>query len=80
MLTPKQRLRGGSILRGVFEDAFNYMKSGTLLRQVVNLINHDIDFNQVETRHLFGDIYETILRGSAERGHCRGSSTPPRGR
>ncbi|WP_460004291.1 N-6 DNA methylase [Microbacterium xylanilyticum] len=75
VLTPKQRLRG-SILRGVFEDAFNYMKSGTLLRQVVNLINHDIDFNQVETRHLFGDIYETILRGLQSAGTAGEFYTP----
>jgi type I restriction enzyme M protein len=28
----------------VFEDAYNYMKSGTLLPQVINKIN-EIDFN-----------------------------------
>src|SRR3954454_2637530 len=39
------RERAG-LLRGVFEDAFNYMKSGTLMRQVINKVNHDIDFNQ----------------------------------
>ena len=36
--TGKTRERG-ALLRGVFEDAFNYMKSGTLLRQVINKIN-----------------------------------------
>ena len=34
----------GELLRGVFEDAFNYMKNGTLLRQVINKLN-EIDFN-----------------------------------
>ena len=27
------------VVRGVFEDAYNYMKSGQLMRQVVNKIN-----------------------------------------
>jgi uncharacterized protein involved in exopolysaccharide biosynthesis len=34
------------LLRSVFEDAYNYMKSGTLLRQVVDKINESIDFNE----------------------------------
>ena len=34
-----------NIVRGVFEDAYQYMKYGTLLRQIVNRINDDIDFN-----------------------------------
>ena len=46
----------GQVVRAVFEDSFNYMKNGTLLRQVVNKIN-EIDFNSSEDRHLFGDIY-----------------------
>jgi type I restriction enzyme M protein len=32
------------VVRDVFEDANNYMKSGTLMRQVINKIN-GIDFN-----------------------------------
>ena len=35
------------IVRSVFEDAYNYMKSGTLMRQVINKIN-EIDFNSSE--------------------------------
>src|SRR5690242_20035972 len=30
------------MVRDVFEDSYNYMKSGTLLRQVINKINKDI--------------------------------------
>ena len=41
----KARARVPPLLRSVFEDAYNYMKSGTLLRQVINKIKHDIDFN-----------------------------------
>jgi type I restriction enzyme M protein len=35
----------GYVVRGVFEDAYNYMKSGQLLRQVINKLN-EIDFNR----------------------------------
>jgi type I restriction enzyme M protein len=33
------------VIRDVFEDAYNYMKSGQLMRQVINKINA-IDFNK----------------------------------
>ena len=38
------------LVRSVFEDAYQYMKSGTLLRQVVNKIEADIDFNDATNR------------------------------
>jgi type I restriction enzyme M protein len=64
------------LLRSVFEDAYNYMKSGTLMRQVINKINNDIDFNQSKTRHLFGDIYEQILRDLQGAGNAGEFYTP----
>ena len=47
------------VVRDVFEDAYNYMKSGQLMRQVVNKIN-GIDFNNLSRapafrRHLRAD-------------------------
>lgn len=48
------------VVRDVFEDAYNYMKSGQLTRQVVNKIN-EVDFNNLAERQHFGDIYEQIL-------------------
>jgi type I restriction enzyme M protein len=74
-MTGKTRERG-ALLRGVFEDAFNYMKNGTLLRQVINKLNADIDFNQSSTRHLFGDIYEQILRDLQGAGNAGEFYTP----
>ena len=47
------------VVRDVFEDAYNYMKSGQLMRQVVNKIN-EVDFNDLAERQHFGDIYEQI--------------------
>jgi type I restriction enzyme M protein len=58
------------VIRVVFEDAYNYMKSGHLLRQVVNKLN-DIDFNRSADRHEIGGIYEQILsdlRGAGNAG------------
>lgn len=51
----------GIIVKEVFEDSYNYMKSGTLLRQLINKLN-EIDFSEYEDRHAFNDIYENILR------------------
>jgi type I restriction enzyme M protein len=69
------RDRRGLIVREVFQDAYNYMKNGTLVRQVVNKIN-EIDFNRSEDRHLFGDIYEQILRDLQNAGNAGEYYTP----
>jgi type I restriction enzyme M protein len=59
----------------VFEDAYNYMKSGTLLRQVINRVN-EIDFNSSQDRHLLGDIYEQILKDLQSAGNAGEFYTP----
>ncbi|GJG85949.1 restriction endonuclease EcoEI subunit M [Gemmatimonadetes bacterium T265] len=64
-----------AVVRGVFEDAYNYMKSGTLLRQVVNRVN-EIDFNRSSDRHQFGDLYEQILRDLQSAGNAGEYYTP----
>ena len=66
----------GALLRNVFEGTYNFMKSGTLLRQIVNKVNQDIDYNSTETRHLFGDIYEQILRDLQSAGNAGEYYTP----
>jgi type I restriction enzyme M protein len=65
----------GFVVKEVFEDAYNYMKSGTLVRQVVNKINA-IDFNVKSERHLFGDIYEQILKDLQSAGNAGEYYTP----
>jgi type I restriction enzyme M protein len=65
----------GLIVRQVFEDAYNYMKSGTLIRQVVNKIN-EIDFNRQEDRHLFNDLYEHMLKELQSAGNAGEYYTP----
>lgn len=63
------------IIRSVFEDTYNYMKNGTLFRQVINIINR-IDFNISTERHLFNDLYETILKELQSAGSSGEYYTP----
>ncbi len=63
------------VVRNVFEDAYNYMKSGTLMRQVINKIG-EIDFNNTGDRHTFGAIYEQILRDLQSAGNAGEFYTP----
>ena len=65
----------GFIVREVFEDAYNYMKSGTLIRQVINKLN-EIDFNKSEDRHLFNEVYEKILSDLQSAGNAGEYYTP----
>ena len=59
----------------VFEDAYNYMKSGQLLRQVINVIN-TIDFNDFTERQDFGVIYEHLLNELQSAGNAGEYYTP----
>lgn len=68
--SPRHRL-----VQGVFEDAYNYMKSGQLMRQVINRIN-GIDFNNLADRQHFGDIYEQLLNDLQSAGNAGEYYTP----
>ncbi len=63
------------VVRSVFEDAYNYMKSGQLMRQVINRI-HEIDFNDLAERKHFGDIYEQLLNDLQSAGNAGEFYTP----
>lgn len=67
--------RSKTIVKDVFEDINQYMKNGTLLRQVVNVIN-EIEFDDAQDRHLFGDIYEGILKDLQSAGNAGEFYTP----
>jgi len=68
--TPRART-----VRAVFEDAYHYMKSGQLVRQVVNKID-GIDFNNLSERQHFGDLYEKILNDLQSAGNAGEYYTP----
>ena len=66
---------GKKIVKDVFEDNNNYMKDGILLRQVVNVID-DLNFDDYEDKHAFGEIYETILKDLQSAGNAGEFYTP----
>ena len=70
-----QRNPRAYVLRGVFEDAYNYMKSGHLLRQVINKLG-TINFNRQAERHQFNDLYEKILKDLQSAGNAGEFYTP----
>ena len=65
----------GAIVREVFEDSYNYMKSGTLIRQVANKLN-EINFNSQDDRHHFNEIYEHLLKELQNAGNAGEFYTP----
>ena len=63
------------LVREVFAGNNNYMKSGTNIRKVLNKLN-EIDFNVSTDRHLFGDLYEGILKELQSAGKSGEFYTP----
>lgn len=64
-----------AIVKDAFIDTNNYMKNGVLLRQVVNVVD-EVDFTDPKDRHLFGDIYESILKELQSAGSSGEFYTP----
>jgi len=75
LTAPMQTNPRGFVVKEAFSDAFNYMKNGTLLRQVTNKLN-EIDFGNAQERHLFGDMYEQILKDLQSAGNAGEFYTP----
>ncbi|MDR2749213.1 MAG: type I restriction-modification system subunit M [Clostridiales bacterium] len=63
------------IVKTAFEDNNNYMKDGTLLREVINSID-EVAFKDYRDRHAFGEIYETILVSLQNAGNAGEFYTP----
>lgn len=64
------------LIRSIMEGVNNFMKSGTLLRQVINKINADIDFDAMPSGHLFNGLYETMLKDLQSAGKSGEFYTP----
>ena len=64
------------LIRDMMEGVNNFMKSGTLLRQVVNKINTDINFDEVKGTHLFNGLYEGMLKDLQSAGKAGEFYTP----
>lgn len=69
-LTRTNSSKRAVLVQEVFEGNNNYMKSGYELRKVINKLN-EIDFTKSEDKHVFGNIYETILQELRDAGKQR---------
>jgi type I restriction enzyme M protein len=63
------------IVKEVFDGTNNYMKSGYEMRKVINKLN-EIDFTKSEDKHVFGNIYESILQELRDAGNKGEYYTP----
>lgn len=74
-LTSVKNSKRAAIVKEVFEGSNNYMKSGYEMRKVINKLN-EIDFNNSEDKHIFGNIYESILQELRDAGNKGEYYTP----
>ncbi|HRE18728.1 MAG TPA: SAM-dependent DNA methyltransferase, partial [Rhodocyclaceae bacterium] len=59
------------VIREVFRDANNYMKSGPQMLAVIEKLEEAINFHDFKTRASLGDVYEQMLndlRGAGNAG------------
>ena len=64
------------VVREVFRDAYNYMKTGSLLLKVAQTIEESINFHDFKERQHLGDIYEQILKDLQGAGKAGEFYTP----
>ncbi len=64
------------VIRSVFEDANNYMKSGTQLLAVIERLEEAINFHDFKTRANLGDVYEQLLNDLRGAGNAGEFYTP----
>lgn len=64
------------VVREVFIDSNNYMKSGTLMLGVIEKLDATINFHDLKSREQLGDIYEQILNDLRSAGNAGEFYTP----
>jgi len=64
------------VIRSVFEDANNYMKSGTQMLAVIEKLEEAINFHDFKTRANLGDVYEQLLNDLRSAGNAGEFYTP----
>lgn len=74
-LTSISNPKRAAIVKEVFDGSNNYMKSGYEMRKVINKLN-EIDFNSSDDKHVFGNIYESILQELRDAGNKGEYYTP----
>lgn len=64
------------LVRDVFADINNYMKSGIELRKLINAINKKVDFIDAKSKHTFNELYEGMLKDLQSAGRAGEYYTP----
>lgn len=64
------------VIRSVFEDANNYMKSGPQMLAVIEKLEDAINFHDFKTRASLGDVYEQLLNDLRGAGNAGEFYTP----
>jgi len=64
------------VIKQVFEDANNYMKSGPQLLAVIEKLEDAINFHDFKTRASLGDVYEQMLNDLRGAGNAGEFYTP----
>lgn len=64
------------VVREVFIDSNNYMKTGTLMLGVIEKLDEAINFHDLKSRAQLGDIYEQILNDLRSAGNAGEFYTP----
>jgi type I restriction enzyme M protein len=64
------------VIKQVFEDANNYMKSGPLMLAIIEKLEEAIDFHDFKIRASIGDVYEQLLNDLRGAGNAGEFYTP----
>jgi type I restriction enzyme M protein len=64
------------VIRQIFEESNNYMKSGILVLDIIGKLNESIDFRDFTTRQHLGDLYEQLLNDLRSAGNAGEFYTP----
>ena len=64
------------VVHDVFQDANNYMKSGTQMLAVIEKLDQSVDFHNIKNRGQLGDVYEHILNDLRSAGNAGEFYTP----
>ncbi|MCW0217929.1 MAG: type I restriction-modification system subunit M [Prosthecobacter sp.] len=64
------------VVREVFADTNNYMKSGTQMLAVIEKLDEAVNFHDIKSRGQLGDVYEQILNDLRSAGNAGEFYTP----
>ena len=64
------------VVRDVFQDTNNYMKSGTQMLAVIEKLDEAVNFHDIKRRGQLGDVYEQILNDLRSAGNAGEFYTP----